>query len=158
MFRIGSKREHSVTPCASPLDSVSWGHSQSDDPFADTTGRMEAEIKKILGVSAQLAHIALDRLIAERIIKMAENQQTHRQDLERTVVHGNVESERRGQWMGLTISVIVLAAGVYLAAIGRQAAGGAIAIADLATLAGVFVYGKQVQRQELDKKKEALKK
>ena len=94
---------------------------------------------------------------AERIIKMAENQQTHRQDLERTVVHGNVQSERRGQWMGLTISVVVLAAGVYLAAIGRQAAGGAIAVADLATLAGVFVYGKHVQRQELDKKKEALK-
>jgi uncharacterized membrane protein len=95
---------------------------------------------------------------AERIIKMAENQQTHRHDLERTVVHGNVQSEKRGQWMGLTISVVVLAAGVYLAAIGRQAAGGAIAIADLATLAGVFVYGKHVQRQELDKKKDALKK
>jgi uncharacterized membrane protein len=95
---------------------------------------------------------------AERIIKMAENQQTHRQDLERTVVHGNVESERRGQWMGLTISALVLVAGFYLAYIGKQVAGSTIAVADLATLAGVFVYGKHLQREELDRKKDSLKK
>jgi uncharacterized membrane protein len=95
---------------------------------------------------------------AERIIKMAENQQAHRQDLESTVVHGNVQSEKRGQWMGLTISTLVLLAGFYLACIGKQVAGSTIAVADLASLAGVFVYGKYLQRQELNRKNEPFKK
>jgi uncharacterized membrane protein len=95
---------------------------------------------------------------AERIIKMAENQQTHRQDLERTVVHGNVASEKRGQWMGLTIATLVLACGVFLVATGHPISGSTISIADVASLAGVFVYGKRAQRQELDRKKEPFKK
>jgi uncharacterized membrane protein len=34
---------------------------------------------------------------AERILAMAESQSSHRQDLERAVVHGNIADARRGQ-------------------------------------------------------------
>jgi uncharacterized membrane protein len=94
---------------------------------------------------------------AERLMKMAEVQQTHRQELERTVIHGNVRSEARGQWMGLLISLVVVGAGTYLAAIGKQLTGGLLVGVDVVALASVFVYGKHLQRQELDKKKESLK-
>lgn len=94
---------------------------------------------------------------AERLMKMAEVQQTHRQDLEKTVVHGNVQSERRGQWMGLFISIFVITAGTYLAATGKQITGGLLVGVDVVALASVFVYGKHSQRRQLDDKKEPLK-
>jgi len=94
---------------------------------------------------------------AERLMKMAESQHAHRQDLERTVVHGNVKAEKRGQWMGLFISALVIGAGTYLAAIGRQITGGLLVGVDVVALASVFVYGKHIQRKELDEKKDALK-
>jgi len=95
---------------------------------------------------------------AERIMQMAEKQQSHRHDLESTVIRGNVKSETRGQWMGLTIAVIVLGLGAYLAATGKQIAGSIFVGVDLASLAGVFVYGKHIQRKELASKNEPLKK
>lgn len=94
---------------------------------------------------------------AERIMKMAEGQQSHRQGLEKTVVEGNVKSERRGQWMGLFISTIVIGAGTYLAATGHQTTGGLLVSVNVVALAGVFVYGKHQQRQELEGKKEQFK-
>lgn len=40
---------------------------------------------------------------ANRILAMAESQTGHRQQLETTVVTGNIESERRGQRYGLAV-------------------------------------------------------
>lgn len=94
---------------------------------------------------------------AERLMKMAEVQQSHRQELEKTVVNGNVKAESRGQWMGLFISVAVITAGTYLAAIGRQITGGILVGVDVVALASVFVIGKQKQQRELDRKKEPFK-
>ncbi len=95
---------------------------------------------------------------AERIMQMAEHQQTHRQDLEKTVIGGNVQSEKRGQYMGLTIAVLVLLLGFYLALIGRQIAGSVFVGVDLVGLVSVFVLGKWSQTRELEKKKEPFKK
>ncbi|MFZ0864447.1 MAG: DUF2335 domain-containing protein [Candidatus Sulfotelmatobacter sp.] len=94
---------------------------------------------------------------AERLMKMAEAQQTHRQELEKTVIHGNVGSEKRGQWMGLFISMVVILAGTYLAGTGKQITGGILVGVDVVALAGVFVYGKKVQRRDLDQKREPFK-
>lgn len=94
---------------------------------------------------------------AERLMKMAETQQAHRQDLEKTVIKGNVQSESRGQYMGLFISIAVIAAGTYLAAIGKQITGGILVGVDVVALASVFVLGKQRQQKELSKKREPFK-
>ena len=94
---------------------------------------------------------------AERLMAMAERQQNHRQELERTVIEGNVESESRGQWMGLFISIAVIGAGTYLAAIGRQITGGILVGVDVVALASVFVVGKQKQQKELAKKRQPFK-
>ena len=71
---------------------------------------------------------------AERIMAMAEVQARHRQGLESTVVNGNVGSERRGQWMGLAICLVIVCGGMFLAHEGRQALGGGLVTADLIAL------------------------
>jgi uncharacterized membrane protein len=94
---------------------------------------------------------------AERIMAMAEEQAHHRQALEKIVVGGNVQSETRGQWMGLVICLVVVLGGILLIHEGRQLVGGGIVGADLVALVGVFVYGKKVQRQELQSKNQQFK-
>lgn len=94
---------------------------------------------------------------AERLMQAFEKQQTHRQELEKKVIFGNVDAEKRGQWMGLGVSLAVLALAAYVAHLGNAWAGGGIAVADIATLAGVFVYGKSKQRKELAEKRDRLK-
>jgi uncharacterized membrane protein len=95
---------------------------------------------------------------AERIMKMAEDQQGHRMSIEKTVIEGNVKSERRGQWMGLTVSVLVLCFGSFLAYSGHQITGGVFVTVDIIGLASVFVIGKRAQSQELARKREPFKK
>lgn len=94
---------------------------------------------------------------AERLMKMAEVQQNHRQELEKAVINGNVKAESRGQWMGLVVSVAVIGAGTYLAAIGRQITGGILVGVDVVALASVFVFGKHKQQKELETKREPFK-
>jgi uncharacterized membrane protein len=93
---------------------------------------------------------------ADRIVSIVENQSSHRHNLEKIVVGGNVESERRGQWMGLFLCSIVIIGGLFLAHEGKQITGFGMIVAELTALAGVFVYGKRSQHKELDKKKEQL--
>jgi uncharacterized membrane protein len=88
---------------------------------------------------------------------MAEQQAQHRQALEQLVIGGNVKSETRGQWMGLFLCSLIIAGGIFLIHEGRQLTGGLLVTSDIAALAGVFVYGKKRQRQELDSKNQQFK-
>jgi uncharacterized membrane protein len=94
---------------------------------------------------------------AERMMQAFEKQQEHRQTLEKSVIGGNVKAETRGQWMGLAVTIGVLVLAGYIAHTGNQYAAGGVAVADIATLAGVFVYGKKTQRRELTQKREQIK-
>jgi len=95
---------------------------------------------------------------AERLMQMAEQQQKHRHDLERTVIHGNVKSEKRGQYMGLIVSVVGLGVATYLAAIGKEITGGILGSLDIVSLASVFVIGKRMQKKELADKDQPFRK
>jgi uncharacterized membrane protein len=94
---------------------------------------------------------------AERIMTMAEDQSRHRQGLEKTVVNGNVQSETRGQWMGLIICLAIVGGGIFLAHEGRPVLGGGLVGADLVALVGLFIYGKNRQGRELQNKSEQFK-
>lgn len=85
---------------------------------------------------------------ANRILQMAERQAAHRQQLEKTAVDGGSRRSWWGLWLGFGISVIVIAASVVLVLAGHNGAGIALASIDIATLAGVFVYGRIDQRRE----------
>jgi uncharacterized membrane protein len=90
---------------------------------------------------------------AERILAMAEKQQTHRQDLERRVIFSNTRSQTRGTYLGFAIALTAILSGVFLIYIGREVTGIASIIGALAALVGVFVYGKQAQKKDLSEKK-----
>ena len=89
---------------------------------------------------------------AERIVAMAESQSAHRQELEKTVVSGNVAAERRGQNYAFILGSLAITSGVVLIYLDKNVEGLTAILVTLATLAGVFVYGKRQQAQERTRK------
>lgn len=85
---------------------------------------------------------------AERIISMAERQQEHRHDLEKTTVHGASKRAWWGLWLGFVISVVVMVLGTITILLGQPVAGGAVMGVDVVALAGVFVYGQRQQSKD----------
>lgn len=89
---------------------------------------------------------------AERIIVMAEKQQDHRQNLERMVVESNTQSQTQGLWLGFILAIVVVISGAFLIYLGHDVYGLAAIITALASLVGVFIYGKYQQKKELKEK------
>jgi uncharacterized membrane protein len=85
---------------------------------------------------------------ADRIPSMAESQATHRQELEKTVVGGAHRRSWWGLWLGFVIAVVVFVLGTIMVMTGHDAAGATVMTIDVATLAGVFVFGRIDQRRE----------
>jgi uncharacterized membrane protein len=93
---------------------------------------------------------------AERILAMAERQSQHRQDLENRVIEANCRVQRTGPVYGFIICMTAILSGVYLVATGKNVAGIAAIVSSLASLATVFVIGKQKQKKELEEKAAAI--
>ena len=85
---------------------------------------------------------------AQQMIDMAHDQARHRQHLEKVVVEGNDKRATHGLYLGWFIAVVVLAFGFVLVLQGRNLAGFITLIAEAATLAGVFVFGRLQQKKE----------
>lgn len=83
---------------------------------------------------------------------MTEQQSKHRQELEKTVVESNAFVQKLGPFLGFIVAMTVVAGGFVLIERGRDAYGIAAIVAALASLVGVFIYGKSKQRKELDDK------
>lgn len=84
---------------------------------------------------------------------MAERQATHRQDLEKWALHSNNIREIIGQAFGLIVALTSILSGVYLILHDKSVAGLVSILGTVATLAGIFVYGKHIQKKELSQKK-----
>lgn len=95
---------------------------------------------------------------ADRIFAAFERQGLHRESLEASVVRGNIKSQNQGSWFGFIVSMTAVIGGIYLIAIGKQVSGLATIVANLAALAGIFVYVRQKQKSELTAKSTALEK
>jgi uncharacterized membrane protein len=93
---------------------------------------------------------------AERILTMAEKELDHRHTLETKVINGRIRAERLGTISALVLAVLVLGVSVYLVKLGQSVASIAALVADLTALAAVFVYGRYSQKQENERKLEAL--
>lgn len=66
---------------------------------------------------------------AERIIRMAEAESTHRQALENRVLLGDLKEARLGQIFGFLIGIFAIGCGTYAAVNGSEIAGGFIGTA-----------------------------
>lgn len=85
---------------------------------------------------------------------MAEKQSEHRQILERSVILSDVENSKRGQWFGFIIALVCTIGGFILIALDKNIAGLSVIIGAIATLVGLFIYGRKSDAQERKEKED----
>lgn len=81
---------------------------------------------------------------AERILQMAEKQQNHRIDMNRS----GVQRANWGLGAGFSLSVLGLGLTAFLVLHGHDAAGSILGGTTFLSLVGTFVYGSKVKSQE----------
>ncbi|HEV2068560.1 MAG TPA: hypothetical protein VGR26_02060 [Acidimicrobiales bacterium] len=93
--------------------------------------------------------------MADRIIRQGEGQTAHRQRMESDFLAMEREDRRElraqsrlGLWLGFVVVALGFAVSVILTALGHPLAGGLAFLGDLGLLAGVFVYGSRLQRED----------
>ncbi len=89
---------------------------------------------------------------AERILSMAERQSAHRESLEASIVHGNLEMQRRGSNRAFLLALVIILGGIYLMATGKNAWGFAAIITSLVSLVSVFAITHSKQSAERSEK------
>jgi len=93
---------------------------------------------------------------ADRLLKMAEGQQSHRQHLEAAVVGGNLQAQTRGAWFAFILALGVLSLGGWLIVQGQVSIGLWLILTDVLALAGVFFTGRWLQSRERKQRREEL--
>ena len=93
--------------------------------------------------------------LAERIVAMAEKEQSHRHDIDNKTIQiqadeleGRRQLKRTGQNYGLSIALTCIVLGSILVAIGFPVAGTTISTGVVISLVSVFVIGKTVKSSE----------
>lgn len=79
---------------------------------------------------------------------MAEEQSTHRQELEKMVIEAGNKRATLSVWFAFVLALAVLATGVILILNGHGTKGVTVIVGEAVTLAALFIYGKIDQRRE----------
>ncbi len=89
---------------------------------------------------------------ADRILKMSENQSSHRQTIEKAVVLSEVENSKRGQRYAFVITLVALVFGFILLLFDKKLEGFVTLISTAVGLVGIFVYTKESEKEERKEK------
>jgi len=89
-------------------------------------------------------------------VTLAERQSAHRQSLEAKRIDAANVSERLGQISALILALTAIVGGIYLISIGKSTSGLVSILGTLASLAGVFIYGRRKQAEERKQKRAAF--
>lgn len=89
---------------------------------------------------------------ADRILKMSENQSSHRQKIEKAVVLSEVENSKRGQRYAFVIVLVALVFGFILLLFDKKLEGFVTLISTAVGLVGIFVYTKESEKEERKEK------
>jgi uncharacterized membrane protein len=84
---------------------------------------------------------------ADRILKMAENQATHRQDIEMAIVEANTRDSVLGVVFGFILGFLIIGGGIYLSGKGHDY-GSWLTITGAVGLISVFIYGTRSSKKE----------
>jgi len=90
---------------------------------------------------------------AERILKMAEQEQSHRHHLERTDFETRASISRVGQILAFALGISGTVGGILLAFFGKSLTGFGMFFTSLATLAGIYFYAQRGQRHQEESNK-----
>lgn len=138
------------------------GQKQPDNNLADVDnlikGRAKEEIKNVVHAavveqqqfSGPIPHPDIlesyNRILpgaAERILNMAEEEQKHRQYLEKTALQNDKDEAKLGQICAFLIGIVAIVAGTYAAINGSATAGGIIGGGGVVGLVSVFILGRK---------------
>lgn len=86
---------------------------------------------------------------ADRIVKMAEREMSHRHEIERRVLDVGAKEVLRGQSFAFLIFIATLAGGIYTAALGHGTAGALLGVSGLTTIVTAFIMGR-VRREKAE--------
>jgi len=81
-----------------------------------------------------------------------DKQSEHRQGLERIVVEANVRSERAGMVLAFVLAALLIGCGTFLIYQDKDPQGLSLIAGTLATLCGVFIFGRSRGKRELKEK------
>ena len=76
---------------------------------------------------------------ADRIMVMAEKEQSHRQNMESIVVNSVSSQNKRGQWFAYSVAILAIFLSAYLFNLGRDWFGISVISADFLVIAGAFI-------------------
>jgi uncharacterized membrane protein len=85
---------------------------------------------------------------AERIMKMAEEQGSHRRECEKAALHGDLKNAFRGSWFAFILGVLAIVSGTVLYLFGKDLPGFSTFIAGLGTIILAFIVGARQRRKE----------
>ena len=94
---------------------------------------------------------------ADRILKMAEEQSKHRQEMETKMLEASIKSERNGQFFGFIILGVAVVAGFALIFADRSPEGFAALFGAIVSIILLFILSRQSMKRELDEKDEELR-
>ena len=80
---------------------------------------------------------------ADRILKLSENEQKHRQNLEKKAVDHQIRIETLGLLFGFILALIIIAGGVYLLINDKSAKGFSLIIGGIAAIITPFIFSKK---------------
>jgi len=91
----------------------------------------------------------------DRLILMAEKEQHHRHTMQTRLVDAKLDNTKRfynekktGQFCGLTIGLVCIISGSFLALNDKQLAGSVIGTSGIGGIVSVFVIGREKQRKD----------
>ena len=80
---------------------------------------------------------------ANRILGMAENQSTHRQNIENKLLEAETNYKNKGQNFGFIISIICIVGGIVMLFFGKNLQGFITLIGAVSMLISAFLYGNK---------------
>jgi uncharacterized membrane protein len=86
--------------------------------------------------------------LADRVVRMAENQSTHRQRLESRVIWFDGIRSSLGLVFGFVIALAGIVGGVYLILSGNSITGLASLVVPLGVIVGAFIYQKREESED----------
>ncbi|MFO7775469.1 MAG: DUF2335 domain-containing protein [Candidatus Hydrogenedentota bacterium] len=97
----------------------------------------------------------IDPSFPERCIRMAEQEQQHRHDIQRKKVDAEVASIRRGQLGAIVLGLVALIAAVPVAIWSNAAAGVFVALFGMVSVMARVLMGMRADRPEKDEEEES---
>jgi hypothetical protein len=86
--------------------------------------------------------------ITERFFSAFEKQQEHRFGLEKNAVFTGSKRTLQGQIFAFILGLVTIVGGLFLLFQGKDIQGYSLLVGTVATLAGVFIYGKKQNKKE----------